>query len=595
MNNKKHSTLSNTLFAVSLQLKAAPVYTVFMFFNHIIGDVITLFEHTFLLAYIVECVEKGKGIKDILYFLIPVFIAVMLKISVNNIVRSYVTPKETAKIKKSIHLQLYEKAVHMDLSKYDNSEFYNDFVWAMQKAPDHITASLDTLKQLVSKLVIVIITGTFIISADFIAIVIVAIMMFSTLFFQKLINKRRMKKEEDILPASRKRNYTSRVFYLADFVKDIKISSISDKLSKDFYNSSEEMKVKTEKHGKFIGILEVLRDTPGSIIYDGVYLTYLFYKALVKNYFGLGTLLALYNSANRLSGNLRRFIILLPSFHEHSLYVDKIRTFLESKNDMEDNGTKEVPKHGDIVLKNVNFTYPSNEKPTINGISMEIKKGEKIALVGFNGAGKSTLVKLILRLYDPDEGSISFGKDNIKEYPLREYRNTYGVLFQDFEIIATDIAHNISMTNDDFDVEKGKEAIKKAAFEERLDSMPDGFNTQLTREFDDKGINLSGGEAQKIALARVLYADSSVIILDEPSSALDPIAEYQLNKAVTSLTKNKTVIIISHRLSTTRFVDKIYMLENGKIIEEGNHNSLMKINGKYANMFNLQAEKYIKY
>ena len=224
---------------------------------------------------------------------------------------------------------------------------------------------------------------------------------------------------------------------------------------------------------------------------------------------------------------------------------------------------------------------------------MSIKKGEKIALVGYNGAGKTTLIKLILRLYDPTQGSIYFGDENLKEYPINKYREKYGVLFQDFEIVAASIAQNISMSDGEFDKEKADAVIKKVAFAEKLQSLPEGYETQLTKEFSDKGVNLSGGEAQKLALARVLYSSANVIILDEPSSALDPIAEYELNKAVTELSGDKTVIIISHRLSTTRFVDKIYMLEKGRIIEQGDHNTLLAQNGKYAEMFSAQAEKYV--
>lgn len=590
--HKKHSILSNILFAVSWQLKAAPFYTLFMFLHTIIGDIITLFEHTFLLAYIISCVEQGKGLKEVLYFLVPVFAAVVLKVSVHHIVRSYVTPKETAKIKKAIYLRLYEKAVSMELAKYDDTEFYNDFVWAMQKAPEHITAAADTLRALLSKLAVVLIAGSFIVSTDSPALLVVAFIMLTTFVIQHIVNKLKMKREEETLPISRKRDYVNRVFYLADFVKDIKTSTISEKLEKDFDETSKEMADRVKKYGTKIGLLAALRDSVNTLIYDGGYLTYLFYQALVQNKFGLGALLALYNSANRLSGNLRQIVMLLPQFQNHSLYLEKLRTFLETENEMPDNGSLPAPENGDISLKNVYFTYPGNDEPTLKGISLDIKKGEKIALVGFNGAGKSTLIKLLLRLYDPDSGSISFAERPIKDYPLTEYRRRFGALFQDFEIIAADIAHNINMNDDDFDEQRGCEALKKADFWERFQTLPQGFDTQLTKEFDDSGINLSGGEAQKIALARVLYSDAGIIVLDEPSSALDPLAEYQLNKTVTELSEDKTVIIISHRLSTTRFVDKIYMLENGQIKEQGNHDALLEQNGKYAEMFTLQAEKY---
>lgn len=243
-------------------------------------------------------------------------------------------------------------------------------------------------------------------------------------------------------------------------------------------------------------------------------------------------------------------------------------------------------------LKDVHFTYPGNAEPTINGVSMHIRQGEKIALVGYNGAGKSTLIKLLLRLYDPSCGAIEFAGKGITDYPLADYRERYGALFQDFEIIATSLGHNINMSDAPLNTELADEVLRKAAFWERFQALPAGYDTQLTKEFEDQSIGLSGGEAQKIALARVLYADSAVIILDEPSSALDPIAEYQLNKTVTELAEDKTVIIISHRLSTTRFVDKIYMLENGQIIEQGDHDALLVRKGKYAEMFAVQAEKY---
>ncbi len=401
-----------------------------------------------------------------------------------------------------------------------------------------------------------------------------------------------MKREEELMPISRKRDYINRVFYLADFVKDIKTGAISDKLKRDFTDTSEEMEQVAVKHGKAITWLAIARDGISALAFDGAYLIYLFYQALVKGKYGLGSLLAVYNAANRLSGNIRRVIMMLPRFEEQSLYIEKMRTFLETENTMPDNGTLPVPSQGDLVLENVTFTYPGNDKPTINGVSLHIKQGEKIALVGFNGAGKSTLIKLLLRLYDPDSGTVRLGNNAASEYPIRDYRRHFGALFQQFEIIATGIGQNLTMSDAPLDKDKADEVMKKAAFWDKLCSLPEGYDTPLTKEFDDNGINLSGGEAQKIALARVLYADAGVIVLDEPSSALDPIAEYQLNKTVTELAEDKTVIIISHRLSTTRFVDKIYMLEDGRVIEQGNHDALLAQNGKYAEMFRLQAEKY---
>ena len=223
---------------------------------------------------------------------------------------------------------------------------------------------------------------------------------------------------------------------------------------------------------------------------------------------------------------------------------------------------------------------------------MTIKSGQKIALVGYNGAGKSTLIKLLLRLYDVSSGEILFNGENVKNFTLNSYRNNFATVFQDFQIYAATIAENV--LSGEY-IEKNKKtvltALSKSGFDHKLLSLPDDIFTPLTKEFDNDGTNLSGGEAQKIAIARVFAKPCDIIILDEPSSALDPISEYELNRTIME-NSDKTVIIISHRLSTTRNADMIYMLENGEIIEQGNHEQLIRIDGKYAEMFNKQAEKY---
>lgn len=589
----KYSTLSNTFFALKWLFKIAPAYTVYQILNTVIGNVITTFEHTFLTAYIIHCIEKQKPITSVLAFLIPVAVAVAIKVISGPLVTVYVGPKFEAKFKKEVNLTLYEKAVKMEISKYDNSEFYNDFVWAMRQSPSHINGILQDFSQLLSFVVNIIITGSFIIVTDKVTLLIAAVIVPVAFFVPRIINKLVVKREEELVPIRRKRDYVNRVFYLPDFIKDIKTGNMAEKLEKDFKDSSDDMEKPIVKFAKKIVPLQILNHSIADIMVDGVFLVYLFYQVIVLGKYGLGISLGLYNSSNKFINSLYNFSFRFPTFQNHSLYIDKLRTFLDTENEMPDDGTLEVPNGGDIELKDVEFTYNGNEKPTINGISMSIKKGEKIALVGYNGAGKTTLIKLILRLYDPTKGEISFGDNNLKEYPLKNYREKFGVLFQDFEIVAASIAQNISMSDEDFDREKADAVLKKVAFSEKFQSLPDGYETQLTKEFSDNGVNLSGGEAQKLALARVLYSSADVIILDEPSSALDPIAEYELNKAVTELSGDKTVIIISHRLSTTRFVDKIYMLESGKIIEQGDHNALLRQKGKYAEMFKAQAEKYV--
>ena len=225
--------------------------------------------------------------------------------------------------------------------------------------------------------------------------------------------------------------------------------------------------------------------------------------------------------------------------------------------------------------------------------------GEKIALVGYNGAGKTTLIKLIMRLYDPSRGEILLDGVNIKDYDVEKYRHSIGTVFQDFKIFGGSVVENVLLDlNDGEDdsavTEKVRKALTHSGLWERIQSLPNGLDTQLTTEFAKDGVNLSGGESQKLAIGRVFYKDAGLIILDEPSSALDPIAEYQLNHSMLEATENKTVIFISHRLSTTRLADRIFLLEKGRIAEQGTHEELLARNGRYAAMWRAQAGQYIE-
>lgn len=248
-----------------------------------------------------------------------------------------------------------------------------------------------------------------------------------------------------------------------------------------------------------------------------------------------------------------------------------------------------------MELDGVSFAYDKESGGLLKDLSLHIAPGEKIALVGYNGAGKTTLVKLLMRLYDVDEGKILADGRDIRSYDVQKYRDSIGTVFQDFQIFAGSVKENVLLDVADGCGEKEiREALADSGLMERVDGMEKGLDTPLTTEFMEDGMNLSGGESQKLAIARVFYREAGLMILDEPSSALDPIAEYQLNHAMLLATKDKTVIFISHRLSTTRLADRIIMLEQGRIAEQGSHEQLLERNGKYAQMWRVQAGAYIE-
>jgi ATP-binding cassette subfamily B protein len=285
-------------------------------------------------------------------------------------------------------------------------------------------------------------------------------------------------------------------------------------------------------------------------------------------------------------------------FHNNFLSVQNIRTFLEYQPIIsENNDAIEADGNGNTIsFNNVSFHYGDDEKLVLKNISFTISPGEKIALVGHNGAGKSTLVKLLMRLYDPSDGNITLNVIPIQNYRLSSYRNLFAAVFQHYKVFSLSILQNILLRDnpDGTDIKKAAEGMKSSGIYDKVMSMPNRENTILTKEFDAEGVVLSGGEYQKIAIARVFTKPCQIVILDEPSSALDPIAEYKMYEAMMKSCENKSVIYISHRLSSAVLADTVYMMENGEIVERGTHAELISKNGKYADMWFKQAEQYQK-
>lgn len=248
----------------------------------------------------------------------------------------------------------------------------------------------------------------------------------------------------------------------------------------------------------------------------------------------------------------------------------------------------------DIEFKNVTFAYPGTDTPALKNFSLHLKIGERLAIVGPNGSGKTTFIKLLCRFYDPQEGQILLNGIDIKKYNPEEYASIFSVVFQDFKIFSAPLDKNVT-TSLDYDSEKLWDSLEKAGIADRVRNMEQKEHTILYKEFDDKGVDISGGEAQKIALARALYKDAPFIILDEPTAALDPIAEAELYQSFNRFVGTRTAVYISHRLSSCRFCDKILVFENGESVQTGTHEELLADeNGLYNKLWNAQAQYYVK-
>lgn len=286
----------------------------------------------------------------------------------------------------------------------------------------------------------------------------------------------------------------------------------------------------------------------------------------------------------------------LPIFINYALaHIGYLRKICEYPTERH-MGTLPVEKRNDnqydIEFKHVSFKYPGTDAYALRDVSLQLKIGEHLAFVGHNGSGKSTFIKLLCRLYDPDEGEITLNGIDIRKYDMDEYMSLFGVVFQDFSLFSVPLSQNVT-TSVDFDRAKLLDCLDKAGIGKRVQELPHREDTVLYKDFDEDGVEISGGEAQKLAIARALYRDAPFVVLDEPTAALDPISEFEIYRRFNSFTDGKTAIYISHRLSSCRFCDKIIVFQEGQIVQQGSHEALLAQDGAYSALWNAQAKYYV--
>lgn len=311
--------------------------------------------------------------------------------------------------------------------------------------------------------------------------------------------------------------------------------------------------------------------------------------------FGIGSVTQYIGAITLLSHSLSKFLQTLGEMHNNTPYLKTVFEFLDIPHNMY-KGSLTIEKRNDrkyeIEFRNVSFQYPNTNTYALRHINMRFKIGQRLAVVGENGSGKTTFIKLLCRLYDPTEGEILLNGINIQKYNYNEYMSIFSIIFQDFKLLSFSLAENIA-TSTKYNEARVLKCLESAGFSERLKTLKEGITTCLYKDFDDKGIEISGGEAQKIAIARTLYKDAPFIILDEPTAALDPIAEYEIYSKFNEIVDDKTAIYISHRLSSCRFCNEIAVFDNGTVIQQGSHDNLMNHkNGKYYKLWHAQAQYY---
>ena len=587
----QHSMFSNIFFFVKLLFEISPGLVIGEFVWGILMHVPPRLISVIGIKYIIDTVESGKNLERIFVAVGIIAAVVILSNAFTWVFREFFWNMERERVYYGLNKKLYAKARQLDEESYDNPDFYNNFILTIESSSDNIQNLLGLVRNYVGNIILLFSIGSVLITIDPVCLVI--ILFFIGVFspISKKIGNLQMQRRVDNTKYHRRSDYFQRIFYLQDYCKEVRMNDISPLLIERYNDAAEDVVKNQRRYFKKIDSLYMIQES-GIQIFGFMFVLplYLGYCVLVKNSLSAGEFVAAFNGAFSIASSINFLTVwAVAIFSERGKMIEKYREFLKADfkiRDGEKTAEKGSPK--EIKIENLSFSYEGNSEPTLKDINLTIKPYEKIALVGYNGAGKTTLTNLILRLYDPTEGRILIDGEDIRTATVDSHRDRFAAVFQDFQLFSCNVGENVALDKD-YDKARVEEALGHSGFGKKLKN---GTETELLREFDDEGVMLSGGESQKVAIARAFYKDCPYVILDEPSANLDPVAEYNLNKAMTEASENKTVIFISHRLSTTVHADRIYVMEKGRIIESGSHEELMEMNGTYAYMFNLQAEKY---
>lgn len=591
---KMSRLISNTFYVLKYAFKHNKKMALSYIISRCIFMGIGAFIDTFLLMEIINIFTTTADVMSVVKVLAVMLTLYVIRMIIFRVLENYFWTKMVG-FEGAVSRELMAKAQLMDLKCYDIPEYYDDFVIAASQSEEMCKKAIMSVANIAADTVSMLVAGTMIVTINPVVVIFPVIGFVINIITRFIITKLEYEYGLEKQRIGRKADYSKRVFYQPEYAKEIKLSGIEDALMEQYDEAIEEERKMALKYS-----LKIL--APTLINWICVFTlcqfyavpVYLAYLAIEKKTIQLGEVASLKNATNGIKSHLDQMNYALVDFQNVGQYAEKFRRFMEYEVNIEGTeGSEPVPEDCTLELKNVGFRYKDSEKYVLKNVNLTIRKGEKLALVGENGAGKTTLIKLIMRLYDVTEGEILFGGVDIRKLNVKEYRRKIGAVFQDFQIYAASLAENVKT---DFVTENDSNkiiaALEKADFGEKLGKLPEGIETELTREFSDNGTMLSGGEGQKAAIARMFMGDMPVAILDEPSSALDPIAEYRLNKSMLQNAQNQAVILISHRLSTTKDADRIVVLENGCIAESGTHGDLLKKGGTYAEMWNVQAEKY---
>lgn len=598
MKNKKQKDISakqlfsNTVFVLKFLYKTNRILY-FIRIPMLLLQVVSTFIPIIFVRYILNAVTVENSMYNAMIYVMAMAILTFVVSVLSNIFSSC-DQKQVARTRYLANLALGKSVMRLRYEDLERPET-KSFVTLAQE--DSMLYILTLVSNFISSIIKVAGLTAIVLTFQPLILVLIAAVIAVKMFIDKKRRQRLQFYRSVWAPINRKSSYIVESMREIQYAKEIRVNDLSGWLCKKLQEHLDSevypLNKKSEKENcrlnMFTTVTGILQECvvyfilAYRVIFAGMSIgDFSMYMTSIKNFT---------DSVTGVFWNYSRLIIM-------SRFAREFRYCIELEKNIKKQGTEHLTDHGNprdlkIEFRNVSFTYPDTDKVILKNISITIDPHESLSIVGINGAGKTTFVKLLCRLYEPTEGEILVNGIPIQKIPLDEYYDLLGVVFQDFKLFSFSVRENVCLDTVGDDSRLAK-CMEKSGLADKMGTLPNKFDTMINKEFDDFGIEFSGGEGQKLAIARALYKDAPLIILDEPTSALDPIAEYEIYSRFHQLTDGKSTIYISHRLSSTRFTDKIAVFSEGELCEYGNHNELMQIDGGvYKNMFEMQAQYYI--
>lgn len=567
----------------------------------IFSFIMTQTAHWFFLGFIQEIlflklllglIENGGSFKEFA-LLVVIFTCAGLLAKGTDCLTDYFVCTRMKYAYKNLNDRIFQKAVKVDMACYETPEFYDKYKRATEVVSnDHFTEFCFCFANVFASIITGIFLIFYVVSIDY-RLLFILLFAVAVVIAGSIKGKLDVKKDKEMTPHKRSKEYVKRTVFLRDFAKDIRTSGIYDVMHNRFKTAVDRNREIIKNYGVKMMILEVIGGVFGRAFPVVSAYSYAAYRFVWKQNLAVSDFSVIVTAVSNLKNVLNNLSDAITALRKEAEYFANLKDFMEYESKVT-GGNKKADELETLEFRDVHFTYPGAKKASLNGLTFKINKGETAAVVGKNGAGKTTFVKLLLRFYDPDSGVILYNGTDIREYDIQSLRDRLATVFQDYKVFALTVSENVLCREmqTDGDCTNVDSALKAAGIYERIMSLPEKKNTVFTREFDEKGTGLSGGEQQKLCAARMFAKEFDLAILDEPSSALDPIAEYRMYESLIEATRDKTVIYISHRLSSAVLSDKIWVFENGKVSECGTHEQLMADGKGYCEMFTLQASSY---